>query len=55
MREKLLPVTSAAKVINCFKETFDKNLDIYLSKYVLVLDRQPFLFHLKYNFRFLID
>ena len=53
MREKLLHVTRAAEVINCFKEIFNKNLDIYLSKYVLVLDRQSFLFHLK--FRFLID
>ena len=30
-------------------------LDIYLSKYVLVLERQLFLFHLKYTFHFVKD
>ena len=35
------------QVINCFKENIWKIFDIYLWRYVLVLDRQPFLFHLK--------
>ena len=36
------------QVIKCFQEI----LDIYLSRYVLVFDRQPFLFYSKDNFHF---
>ena len=53
IREELLHVTCVGQVINCFKENIlDKILDIYLSRYVLVFDRQSFLFYLKYNFHF---
>ena len=37
------------------KKLLDKTLNIYLSRYILVLDRQPILFCLKYNFRFVKD